>query len=65
MNFKTNMNMKLSDVFILGSAFLSMLLSIYLWYTTNPEAGIFVGLWVPSLLGFGIYIKNIYRSPNE
>ncbi|MEQ9035041.1 hypothetical protein [Gracilimonas sp.] len=57
--------MKLSDVFILGSAFLSMLLSIYLWYTTNPEAGIFVGLWVPSLLGFGIYIKNIYRSPNE
>ncbi|WP_421774889.1 hypothetical protein [Gracilimonas sp.] len=57
--------MKLSDVFILGSAFISMLLSIYLWYTTNPEAGIFVGLWVPSLLGFGIYIKNIYRSPNE
>lgn len=65
MNFKTNMNMKLSDVFILGSAFLSMLLSIYLWFTTNPEAGIFVGIWVPSLLGFGIYIKNIYRSPNE
>ncbi|WP_290967895.1 hypothetical protein [Gracilimonas sp.] len=57
--------MKLSDVFILGSAFLSMLLSIYLWFTTNPEAGIFVGIWVPSLLGFGIYIKNIYRSPNE
>lgn len=57
--------MKLSDVFILGSAFLSMLFSIYLWYTTNYEAGIFVGLWVPSLLGFGIYIKNIYRSSNE
>ena len=57
--------MKLSDIFILSSAFFSMLLSIYLWYTTNPEAGIFVGIWVPSLLGFGIYIKNIYRSPNE
>ena len=57
--------MKLSDVFILLSAFLSMLLSIYLWYTTNPEAGIFVGLWVPSILGFGIYIKNIYRSTDE
>jgi len=57
--------MKLSDYFILGSAFLSMLLSIYLWFTSNPEAGIFVGIWVPSLLGFGIYIKNIYRSPNE
>jgi hypothetical protein len=57
--------MKLSDYFILGSAFLSMLLSIYLYFTTNTEAGIFVGLWVPSLLGFGIYIKNIYRSPNE
>ncbi len=57
--------MKLSDIFILGSALLSLLLSIYLWYTTNPEGAIFVGLWVPSLLGFGIYIKNIYRSSNE
>lgn len=57
--------MKLSDYFILASAFLSMLLSIYLWFTGNADTAIFVGLWVPSLLGFGIYIKNIYRSPNE
>lgn len=56
--------MKTSDYFILGSAFLSMLLSIFLWFTIDKDAGLFVGLWVPSLLGFGIYIKNIYGGKN-
>lgn len=56
--------MKTSDYFILGSAFISMLLSILLWFTVDKEAGLFVGLWVPSLLGFGIYIKNIYGGKN-
>lgn len=32
------------------SAFLSFLLSVYLWFTGDREAGIFVGIWVPSIL---------------
>jgi hypothetical protein len=56
--------MKKSDLFILSSALLSMILSIYLWFMVDKEAGLFVGLWVPSLLGFGIYIKNIYGGTN-
>ncbi|MDR9417511.1 hypothetical protein [Gracilimonas sp.] len=56
--------MKTSDIFILGSALISMILSIYLWFTVDKEAGLFVGLWVPSLLGFGMYIKNIYGGQN-
>lgn len=56
--------MKKSDYFILGSALFSMLLSIYLWFIVDKEAGLFVGLWVPSLLGFGMYIKKIYGAQN-
>jgi len=49
--------LKISDIFILGSALLSMALSIYLWFNGYREEGLFVGIWVPSLLGFGNYIK--------
>jgi hypothetical protein len=32
----------IAGVFALG-------LSLYLWFSGRPQAGIFVGLWVPSL----------------
>lgn len=52
---------KKSDAMILGSAFLSFLLSIGLWFgflgTADKQAGIFVGIWVPSILAVGIYVK--------
>jgi hypothetical protein len=35
---------------ILFGAFLSFVLSVSLWFTGNHEQGIFVGLWVPSIL---------------
>ncbi len=55
--------LKTSDYFILIAALLSMALSIYLWFSGSEEAGLFVGLWVPSILGFGAYFKIIkYRS---
>lgn len=47
-----------SDYLILGSALISMAISIYLWFTGNKEAGLFVGIWVPSLLSFGNYFKQ-------
>ncbi len=46
-----------SDVFILAATALSFFLSVYLWYTGNKESGLFVGLWVPSIIGVGIYFK--------
>jgi hypothetical protein len=53
--------LKLQDVLILGAAFLSFLFSISLWFgfagTADREAGIFVGIWVPSILATGLYIK--------
>ena len=31
----------------------SFLFSIYLWFSGSKEQGLFVGLWVPSILSFG------------
>jgi hypothetical protein len=31
----------------------SFLLSIGLWFNGDRDAGVFVGLWVPSILSFG------------
>ena len=38
-------------------AFLSFLLSVYLWFNGHREEGIFVGIWVPSILCFSIFFK--------
>ncbi len=50
-----------SDFLILVAAFLSFLFSISLWFgflgAINKDAGIFVGLWVPSILAVGNYFK--------
>lgn len=49
------------DVLILLAAFLSLLFSIALWFgfgmTANKDAGVFVGLWVPSILSVGVYFR--------
>ena len=50
-----------SDYLVLGAAFLSFLFSIALWFgvlgPNQKDAGIFVGLWVPSILTLGLYYK--------
>jgi hypothetical protein len=38
---------------ILIAAFASFVLSVTLWFTGSESEGIFVGLWVPSILSFG------------
>ena len=35
------------------AAFISFLLSVYLWFNGQREQGMFVGLWVPSILSLG------------
>lgn len=36
----------------------SFLLSEWLWFGGNKEQGLFVGLWVPSILSFGTLMLN-------
>ena len=38
---------------ILLGAFASFVLSVSLWFTGHHDQGIFVGLWVPSILALG------------
>ena len=50
-----------ADYIILGAAFMSFLFSVSLWFGVfgmdNRDAGIFVGLWVPSILALGLFFK--------
>ena len=47
------------------AAFLSFVFSVSLWFgiglTADKSAGIFVGIWVPSILATGIYFQLIGR----
>lgn len=52
---------KTSILIILGAAFASFLLSVSLWFGVfgdpDRELGIFVGLWVPSILALGTLLS--------
>ena len=42
-----------SRALILLAAFVSFVLSVVLWFGGDKQQGIFVGLWVPSILSLG------------
>jgi len=44
---------RISKSLIYLAAFLSFLFSVYLWFSGSKEQGMFVGLWVPSILSLG------------
>jgi hypothetical protein len=46
-----------SDHFLLLGAFISFVMSVTLWFFHSRDAGIFVGLWVPSILSFGAFVR--------
>ena len=46
---------RLGVALFLTAAFLSFVLSIVLWFTDNHQEGLFVGLWVPSILSAGTF----------
>jgi len=49
--------MRLADYAVFAAAFLSFATSVYLWFSGQRDEGLFVGLWVPSILGLAVYIK--------
>ena len=42
-----------AKLLILVAAFISFLLSVYLWFAGQQQSALFVGLWVPSILSLG------------
>ena len=53
------------DLLIMLAAFLSFLFSISLWFgigmRADKLAGVFVGIWVPSIIATGIYFHAARR----
>ncbi|MCU0223524.1 MAG: hypothetical protein MUF27_05525 [Acidobacteria bacterium] len=47
-----NNRFRARNLFLLAAGF-SFLLSVGLWFLGQKEQGIFVGLWVPSILALG------------
>ena len=54
---------RLGVALFLIAAVASFLLSIGLWFTDNREEGVFVGLWVPSILAAGGFWVTAVRRP--
>ena len=51
-----------SDYLLLGAAFVSFVLSVGLWFSGQRDEGLYVGIWVPSILAAGAYIKLIINN---
>lgn len=45
------------DKIMLLLAFMSLIFSEIMWFQGEKEGALFIGLWVPSILGFAIYLK--------
>lgn len=56
---------KPSDYFILFAALVSMGISIGFWFSGYKDEGVYIGIWVPSILGFGNYVKNLLIQNKE
>lgn len=58
-------NFTLSDKILFVAAFLSLIFSEILYFQGQKEDGNFIGIWVPSILAFGIYLKLINSKKND
>jgi hypothetical protein len=52
----------LADKLLFSAAILSLIFSEILYFQGEKTDGTFIGLWVPSILAFGIYLKLINNS---
>jgi hypothetical protein len=55
----------LADKLLFFAALLSLIFSEILFFQGEKESGTFIGIWVPSILAFGIYLKLIKHFTND
>jgi len=55
----------ITDILLLVAATLSLIASEVLFFLGETDSALFVGLWVPSILGFGIYLKLIIDDKDD
>lgn len=56
---------KTQDYLVLGAALIAFLFSVMLWFGGDTGAGLFVGLWVPSIIAFGVYVRLMAEGPRH
>lgn len=54
----------LTDKLLFLAAILSLIYSEILFFNGNLDQAIFIGLWVPSILCFGIYLNLVNKKNN-
>ena len=47
-----------ATMLFLVAASISFVLSVALWFFGDKQAGLFVGIWVPSILSLGALVKS-------
>jgi hypothetical protein len=52
------------DYYFLSAAFASFIASVGLWFLANHDDGVFVGLWVPSILALWVGVRLVVLSNN-
>jgi hypothetical protein len=55
----------LSDKLILLAAMASLIYSMIAHFVGDKETSSFVGMWVPALLGFGIYLNILKQKMHD
>ncbi len=58
-------NFTTTDKLLLVAAILSLIFSEVLYFQGDKADATFIGLWVPSILAFGIYLKLINNTKND
>lgn len=54
-----------TDILLFVAALLSLVFSEILYFQGEKADGSFIGIWVPSILAFGIYLKLVKNSVND
>lgn len=54
-----------TDKLLFAAAILSLIFSEVLYFQGEKADGNFIGIWVPSILAFGIYLKLINNTKND
>ncbi len=54
-----------TDKLLFIAAMLSLIFSETLYFQGEKDDASFIGIWVPSILAFGIYLKLINNSKND
>lgn len=54
--------MRFPDYLAFGAAGIALALSVFLWFGGSRDEGLFVAIWVPSILTFATYFKVTFRG---